>query len=92
MMGEDNPTEETMPFVYAARLWFVIRRDHWLRKCGVDIYRDHCMSVYLKERWRFIWHNPRFRDNWRIDGTCNEGVWQIELGPAVLVYVRSEDF
>jgi hypothetical protein len=87
-MGDDNPVEGTLPLSQQ----FAIQRDHWLRKFGFEVYRDYCMNCYLWGRWRFLWYNPRFRENWTIEAIFNEGVWQIGIGPAAIVYVRSDDF
>jgi hypothetical protein len=76
-VGEDNSTND-MPFVP----W------EW----GIEVWRSELMTTYFYKRLRFIWYNPRFRENWQLDAIFNEGVLQIGLGPAVFVYVRFEDF
>jgi len=62
------------------------------RVLGWEIYSDSCETYAIRGRWRLIWFNPRYRENWRIEGIVNEGVFQIVLGPLGLVYVRSDDY
>lgn len=57
---------------------------------GIEVFRAEHEIAYLWGRWRFIWYT--LREDWRVDWIFNEGVWQVEIGPAVLVYVRDEDY
>lgn len=75
-MEEDGIIGDAQP----ARGWF-----------GVEIYRYGILTVYCVGRWRFIWHDPRFRENWQLDATFNDEVRQIGIGPAVFAYIRRDE-
>lgn len=55
---------------------------------GIEILHSHCMTGYMWGPLRFLWYNPRYRENWKIDAIFNDGVWQVGLGPAVFAYIR----
>jgi hypothetical protein len=59
---------------------------------GIDVLSDVCMTALLAGRWRLIWHNPRYPENWRVDWIFNEDVRQVGVGPVEVVYIRSDDF
>ena len=62
------------------------------RVLGWDVYATRSDTIYMRGRWRIIWFDPRSPDNWRFDGIFNDGVFQIECGPLMLVYVRGDDY
>lgn len=57
---------------------------------GVEIYRFDGITAYAWRNWRFVWHDPRDRDNWKIDASFRRGHYQIGVGPALFGYVGDE--
>jgi hypothetical protein len=75
-MDEEGPADAIVPLVWH----------------GIEVLRFGWMTVYAWWRFRFIWYDPRDREHWTFGGVFHEDAWQVELGPVVLVYVRSEDY
>jgi hypothetical protein len=74
-MGDDDAIDEVKP-------------TYWH---GVEIYRWSGITAYAWKGLRLIWHDPRDRENWKLDAIFNRRVVQLGLGPAVFVFYVRED-
>jgi hypothetical protein len=62
------------------------------QKFGFEIFHDDLLTAFIRGRWRLLWYNPRYRDSWTVDGIFDQSTWQVELGPVVVVYIRSDNY
>jgi hypothetical protein len=63
-----------------------------IQKFGFEIFHDDYMTAFIRGRWRLLLYGMRCRDSWKINAIFDQSTWQIELGPVVFVYIRSEDY
>lgn len=57
---------------------------------GVQFLNDSCEYALLVWRLRFLW--IKAREDWRVEFVQQDDLWQVGIGPVVIVYIRSDDY